>query len=253
MLENTNKEQSQRLCSRLLCNSQRWCWYYSLTPKTGEVGNTAHFQRTTPLNTDVLFIKESIVVFSAPNFRKSTALFEGAQAALACLRFWYEQYAYDRGNRITRRKSCLRATITTTNFTCTGPGLEPSILCERPVTKRLAMARPKAEGSVAVMWSRTHKRGMESKQHAFLLGRFTSGESRTRMGWWAASAPEPVSTRWQRDRNPYQAESYNNYLKQILAPLPQIFMCPMPNSCSSVRHKSRKMLTLQQTSSYTSV
>lgn len=107
-----------------------------LTPETGEVGNTAHFQNTTSLNTDLPFKSECTFVFSAPNFRKSTALFEGAHASFSCpdknaVRLTGE-------NRMTRRETYLSVNIPTPTFTRIGPESKTCLLGERSVTNQTA-------------------------------------------------------------------------------------------------------------------
>jgi hypothetical protein len=44
----------------------------------------------------------------------------------------------DRGKPTTRRKTCLRATLPTTNLTWTDPGSNPGLRGERPATNRLS-------------------------------------------------------------------------------------------------------------------
>jgi hypothetical protein len=52
------------------------------------------------------------------------------------------EWNWQRENRSTRGKTCPRATLSTTNSTCTDKRSNPGLRGGRPATNRLAMARP---------------------------------------------------------------------------------------------------------------
>jgi hypothetical protein len=70
-----------------------------------------------------------------------TSLNCGQQWAYCLSPGWYEYGEprwndIDRGNRITRRKTCPSATLSTTNSAWTDPGTNPCLRGERPATNR---------------------------------------------------------------------------------------------------------------------